>query len=86
MRIVVQTLGNVDFAPWTSPGGPLQAWWFPGSGGGAAGARCDAQDGFIHPDFPGSPPGKVRPSGAPVDPYTLNPPPSKVACRAVTRT
>ncbi|MGW5259968.1 hypothetical protein ACWEQG_03285 [Microbispora sp. NPDC004025] len=32
------------------------------------GANCDANDGFVHPRFPGDPQG-ARPSGEPVDPY-----------------
>lgn len=86
MRIVVQTIANADFAPWSDPAGPLQAWWFPISGGGASGVSCDVRDGFIHPAFPGSPPGKVRPTGKAVNPYRLNPPPSRAACRPTTGT
>lgn len=49
MRIVVRTEGNADFAQWDDPAGPLQVWWFPGPGSGAAGSRCDVHDGFVHP-------------------------------------
>lgn len=86
MRIVIHAIGNADFAQWNDPGGPLQIWWFPSGNGGVAGARCDAHDGFIHPDFPASPPDAVQPKGAPVDPYSLTPEPFNVPCRAVTRT
>jgi hypothetical protein len=86
MRIVMQQGGDVDFAQWNDPGGPLQAWWLPGGAGGAAGARCDVHDGFIHPGFPGSSPDRVHPSGIPVNPYDQKNPPSRAACEAITGT
>jgi hypothetical protein len=84
MRVVQQALANVDYAQWDDPGRQLEPWWLNGDGG-AAGARCDIRDGFIHPFFPGSAPDRVGPSGTPVDPYSPYQT-SKVACQAVTRT
>src|SRR5215469_4274589 len=86
MRIVMRQQGNVDFAQWNDPGGPLQAWWLPGSSSGPAGARCDVHDGFIHPEFSGGPPDHVLPSGIPIDPYSQSYSPSRADCVAVTRT
>jgi hypothetical protein len=86
MRIVMRQQGDVDFAQWNDPGGPLQAWWLPGSSSGPAGARCDVHDGFIHPEFPGGSPDRVHPSGIPVDPYSQSYSPSSTNCVAVTRT
>lgn len=85
MRIVFRDDVRVDFAQWDDPGGPLEPWWNP-LGGGPAGASCDTSDGFIHPVFPGDLPGRVRPSGQPVDPYNLSVPPGSHGCRPVTRT
>ena len=59
----------MDFAQWDPAGGALQAWWL--GGGGNAGARCETNDGFVHPAFPGGAPEKVQPSGAPVNPCDL---------------
>jgi hypothetical protein len=86
MRIVAQDVVNVDFGTFTDPGGPLQAYWNL-IGGGAAGARCDVNDGFVHPEFPHGPPDKVKPTGAPINPYN----PGKSAtehtgCEATTGT
>jgi hypothetical protein len=86
MRIVLQQSGDADFAQWNDPGGPLQAWWLPAGAGGAAGARCDVHDGYIHPEFPGSSPDRVHPSGIPVNPYDQKNPPSRAACEAITGT
>lgn len=51
------------------------------------GGRCDFRDGFIHPAFPSRPPGRVKPSGLPRDPYDQSVPvPSQPGCQAITRT
>ena len=55
-------------------------------GGGTAGARCDVEDGFVHPQFPTGPPDKVKPTGAPINPYDQNTPPADVPCEATTGT
>lgn len=83
--IVIQATANADFARWTSPGGPSQAWWFPVSRGVTTGARCDASDGFVDPSFASSAPGQGRPTGAPADPYRLSPATAQVACRTITQ-
>jgi hypothetical protein len=86
VRIVVRSVVDDDFAAYDDPGGPLEPWWLL-EGGGTAGARCDVHDGFVHPEFPTGPPGKVKPTGAPVNPYDQNTPPAKnVACQATTGT
>jgi hypothetical protein len=85
MRVVVQDVVNVDFAQWDDPGGALEAWW-NGESGGAAGSRCDVNDGFIHPAFPNGPADKVRPSGTPINPYSLSAPAHVGGCRATTGT
>jgi hypothetical protein len=85
MRIVFRDVVRVDFAQWDDPGGPLEPWWSP-LGGGAAGSSCDATDGFIHPTYPGSVPGKVRPSGKPVDPYDQSRLPGGHGCQPTTGT
>jgi hypothetical protein len=85
MRIVARTVVDVDFAAYTGPGGPLEPWWLP-QGGGDAGARCDVYDGFVHPQFPNGTPDKVKPTGAPVDPYDQAAPPGHQQCQATTGT
>jgi hypothetical protein len=86
MRIVVRSVVDDDFAAYDDPGGPLEPWWLL-EGGGTAGARCDVQDGFVHPEFHGGPPDKVKPTGAAVNPYDQSTPPAKnVACQATTGT
>jgi hypothetical protein len=85
-RLVARDYGNVQFAAFNDPGGPLEPWWNVASGG-VAGARCDVNDGFVHPQFPGGPPDKVQPTGAPVNPYDqATPPPGTPGCRATTGT
>jgi hypothetical protein len=56
MRVVSRGIAYVDFAAYTDPGGPLEPWWVS-QGGGDAGARCDVNDGFVHPEFPKDIPG-----------------------------
>lgn len=72
MRIVRQEVGYIDFAAYDDPGGPLEPWWLLGEG--TAGARCDAVDGYIHPEFANAQPDKTKPSGPPVNPYDQNNP------------
>jgi len=85
MRIVGQINGYTEFIDWLDPGGALLPWVFYSPD--IAGIRCGIGDGFIHPDYPGGPPDKVQPSGAPVDPYaTASPASHGVACQATTGT
>lgn len=86
MRIVNLEDVDVDFAQWDDPGGRLEPWWLPRAASGPSGARCDTSDGFIHPQYPESAPAEVRPSGAPMNPYNLNPPANAAACRATAAT
>jgi hypothetical protein len=86
MRIVVRDVVDVDFAAYTLPGGPLEPWWRP-EGGRVSGARCDVNDGFVHPQFPNGPPDKVRPTGTPIDPYNQSTSVAKAGnCEATTGT
>jgi hypothetical protein len=85
MRLVARDVVNVDFASWNDPGGPLEPYWIL-IGGGVSGARCDVNDGFVHPEFPGGPPDKVKPTGAPVNPYSQGALPAHVECQATTGT
>ncbi|MEO3889013.1 hypothetical protein [Nonomuraea sp. B5E05] len=39
-------------------------------------ARCDVDDGHIHPVYIDSPAGRVPPTGVPTDPYALEDIPS----------
>jgi hypothetical protein len=83
MRVVVHDAGAIDFAAFDDPGGPLQALWQIANT--RAGVLCDEADGYLHPQFPNGPQGKVRPSGAPVNPYDPNAPLAK-GCRPTTGT
>jgi hypothetical protein len=85
MRVVSRGIAYVDFAAYTDPGGPLEPWWVP-QGGGDAGARCDVNDGFVHPEFPKGVPDKVKPTGIPINPYDQNARPGHQRCQATTGT
>jgi hypothetical protein len=85
MRVVGQATGYFQFDTFQDPGGALQPWdfsVFPSE----AGIRCGATDGYIHPDYPSGPPLKVQPSGAPIDPYSLDNPANQGVCESATRT
>jgi hypothetical protein len=84
MRIVDRNYSKVDFATWDDPGGQLEPWLR--NAGGTAGIRCGINDGFVHPDFPSGPPDKVKPSGAPINPYNQAAKPETGACGATTGT
>jgi hypothetical protein len=86
MRIVDRDVVDVDFGAYAGPGSPLQPWWQI-VGGFNAGARCDINDGYVHPQFPDAAPDKVRPKGIPVNPYDQSAPaPSDAVCLATTGT
>ncbi len=84
-RIVVRYVVTYDFATYDDPGGPLEAWLrtvdrFD------AGAQCRADDGFVHPYFPGAIQ-KGTPTGSPINPYDQGTLPSQVTgCHATTGT
>jgi hypothetical protein len=71
MRIVVHYMVQNYFAPYNDPGGALEPWWQAQTA--AAGSQCGVTDGYVHPDFAGERE-KVRPSGAPVNPYDQSAP------------
>jgi hypothetical protein len=83
LRVVAHEFATVQFAQWYDPGGSLQPW-ISGFGDSYAGVQCGTTDGFVHPAFPLLGPGKVRPSGPPVDPYNLAQRPK--GCQPVTST
>ena len=79
-RVVVRYLVDDDFAAYNDPGGSLEPWWrvvtwFD------AGALCGVDDGFVHPQFPNEAPGKVQPTGTPVDPYDQSTPAATNRCQ-----
>lgn len=84
LRIVAHATATVQFAQWYDPGGSLQPWIYA-MGASYADAQCGTTDGFVHPAFPLLGPGKVTPSGAPVNPYSLAQNQSK-GCQAITGT
>lgn len=84
MRVVGQLTGYIEFGDSLDLGGPIQPWdvAFPSE----AGVRCGMTDGYLHPGYPGGPPGKVQPSGAPLNPYSMSKPGTIAACRAISGT
>jgi hypothetical protein len=84
VRVVAHETATVQFAQWYDPGGSLQPWVYA-MGASYANAQCGTTDGFVHPAFTLLGPGKVRPSGAPINPYNLTPSQFK-GCRAITGT
>ena len=70
MRVVIHAAGPMDFATWDDPGGALEPWVEFVNGN--AGGRCGIGDGYIHPDYPNTAPGKVKPTGPAINPYALS--------------
>jgi hypothetical protein len=87
MRIVVHDYNTLDFAQWDDPGGPLEPW-LVSAGGSTAGGQCGVTDGYVHPAYPNGARSGVRPSGAPINPYSTAPLPasSTYVCHATTGT
>lgn len=83
MRVVNEVSGSVEFGRWQGSGGSFEPWVLTENA--PAGARCDSADGYVHPDYPSSSPDKVQPSGAPVDPYSMQDQPAS-HCRMTTGT
>jgi hypothetical protein len=83
IRIVAHEVATVQFAQWNDPGGILQPWIYD-FGDSYADAQCGTTDGFVHPAFPLLGPGKVKPSGAPMNPYNLAQRPK--GCQLITST
>ncbi|MFI6450895.1 hypothetical protein ACIBF6_05020 [Streptosporangium amethystogenes] len=68
-RLVVHNIGELDV--WRQDG-RLRFWVKNWNGGGAAPARCDVDDAYVHPFYPDSPPDRKLKAGAPaVDPYSI---------------
>jgi hypothetical protein len=85
MRVVGQVSGYIEFNTFQDQGGALEPWdysVYPGQ----AGARCGMADGYVHPDYPSGPPLKVQPSGAPVNPYSMNSSNEITGCQKTTGT
>jgi hypothetical protein len=82
-RLVAQLDGNIEFGDWIGSNVSFTPWWNVGIG--VAGARCGMDDGFQHPQFPSGPPSSVQPTGAPINPYSLNNKPG-TGCQAVAGT
>jgi hypothetical protein len=86
MRIVAQDYGDVYFAQWDDPSGPLEPWLETGIS--PAGGLCGMSDGYVHPAYPNGARSKVRPSGSTLNPYSGAPPPtsSTYVCHPTTGT
>ncbi|HUN32045.1 MAG TPA: hypothetical protein VMU95_08485 [Trebonia sp.] len=84
MRVVGQDTGTIEFGTWQGGGGSFEPWVLTNLA--EAGDRCDAMDGFIHPDYPTGAPDKVQPSGATVNPYDLNDIPTGKSCQPTSGT
>ncbi|MEV4168987.1 hypothetical protein [Nonomuraea sp. NPDC049709] len=56
--------------------------WIQDGGGSVTPARCDVEDGYIHPFYDDSVPDKVGAEGTPTDPYELDEPELKGECGA----
>jgi hypothetical protein len=83
-RVVGEIRGPVEFGDWDQASSPFQPW--VRFSNAAFGARCDSADGYVHPDYPGSAPDKVQPSGPGVDPYSMATEPVPGSCQQATRT
>ncbi len=71
MRVIAHNVGEVDVY---RHGGELVVWVRNWNSDGVTGARCDADDGFVHPFYEGSPEDEevAKATGAPIDPYDLD--------------
>lgn len=84
-RIVVRYIVDDDFAAYDDPGGSLEPWWRL-MDRLDAGALCGVNDGYVHPQFPDAGPGKVKPTGTPVNPYDQKAPTTTNRCQRTTGT
>ncbi len=68
MRVIDHQYGNVNFAQWDDPGGPLE----PADQTiiGNAGIMCGTADGYIHPAYPSLRSAGATESGPAVNPYS----------------
>jgi hypothetical protein len=81
--VIAAISGPVEFGDWPQASSPFQPWVLFSNG--TAGARCDSDDGYVHPDYPNSAPDKVQPSGPAVDPYSLATAPASGTCGSAIR-
>ena len=84
MRIVAQFTGSVQFGNWQGDSGGFTPLWLASPS--VAGARCETQDGFDHPDYPNGPADTVQPSGPATNPYALSTQPATGGCETTTGT
>jgi hypothetical protein len=84
MRVVAEVTRYVEFGNWEGAGGTFMPW--VETDDAPAGIRCDAVDGFVHPEYPNSSPDKVQPSGTPVNPYSMRKQPASKGCQPTTGT
>ncbi|MGC5011179.1 hypothetical protein ACLQ2R_10485 [Streptosporangium sp. DT93] len=71
-RLVVHSTGRLEAWKDERDRGELRFWVSRWNVGGSAPARCDVDDGFVHPFYPDSAPDtKVDVTAPPVDPYSL---------------
>jgi hypothetical protein len=77
----------VYFGPWNRPVSQQVVPWIGRILGSPAGARCDTEDGYVHPMFPTGPAEHVKSSGSVINPYDLTaPPPTTGGCHPSTGT
>jgi hypothetical protein len=84
MRVVQQASGTVEFGSWAGAAGSFEPWY--SIGGATSGGHCDAHDGYVHPDYPVGPPDSSKPTGKPVNPYSLATQAPGGGCQATTGT
>ncbi|MFD0883767.1 hypothetical protein ACFQ08_04250 [Streptosporangium algeriense] len=84
-RVIVHSVGEVIAY---RENGRLVVWPVRWNGGGVTGARCDVDDGFVHPYYDDSVPDKElsKATGAPVDPYEIDREPRDEECTLASRT
>jgi hypothetical protein len=83
-RVVGEISGSVEFGDWARASTPFQPWVLFNDG--SAGARCGTNDGYVHPEYPNSPPQQVQPSGPAINAYSLATQPAPGTCQSVTGT
>lgn len=66
--------------------GATSRTWIEDWGASYGPARCDIQDGFVHPSYVDSAPDKTPATGVPKDPYDLTPERAGRGCQHVKRT
>jgi hypothetical protein len=84
IRVVGEVWGSVEFGDWAQASAPFQPWVLFTNG--AAGAQCGTNDGYVHPDYPNSPPRQVQPTGPPVNAYSLATAPAPGTCQSAAST